>query len=306
MRGAVAPLIIEDASRDERFAQHPGLKALGVHRYIAVPLIRRDGRAFGTLCALDPDPGRLPESLLRQFGLTSELIALQLDEQAQSSERERFMGILAHDLRNPLHSIQLSTTLLEDASPSEHVELVARIHSSVERMRNLIEDLTDMTRGRIGQELVLDRTKCEVEPLLRALVAEFFPADRLAANRIAVDVRGNLGIANWDRKRISQAFSNVLGNAHDHSPAHSSVRVSAIASDEAIDFEFQNAGTPIPREMLENLFQPFQAAATSAGAKHLGLGLYITERIVAAHGGRIAVRSNENEGTLFEVHLPRT
>lgn len=295
-------MIIEHAAEDARFCEHPGLRLIGVQRYIGVPIRRRDGRFFGTLCALDPSPGNLPRSVLRQFELLSELIAHQLEEQDLNAERERFMGVLAHDLRNPLNAIGFAASALAATPAAAPPVILAGIHRSVSRMGKLIDDLTDFTRGRIGERVALRRAPVAVEDLLRGLAAELA---NVGAARIEFEVRGDVGVAQWDAARIGQLFSNLFANALTHSPAGSKVDVTIRGLAADLEIAVANGGAPIPAELMPMLFEPFCRGNREAPTASLGLGLYIAERIATAHGGSIAVTSTQAEGTRFTVRLPR-
>jgi signal transduction histidine kinase len=118
------------------------------------------------------------------------------------------------------------------------------------------------------------------------------------------DLRGE-----WDADRLSQLLINLGKNALDYSPEESRVRFSLHGGEDFVRLEVHNEGPPIPPERLGSIFEPFRRFAgesqSPTSTSGLGLGLYIVEQIVRAHGGRVGVRSTQEEGTTFTVHLPR-
>jgi signal transduction histidine kinase len=125
---------------------------------------------------------------------------------------------------------------------------------------------------------------------------------------VQVETRGNLSGA-WDADRLTQALTNLVGNAVQHGTAGTPIRVSAHGSVDEVIFSVHNEGLPIPAEQQATIFQVGQrvgARSPAADRRHQGLGLYIVERIVAAHGGTVSLRSTSGEGTTFTIRLPRT
>ena len=124
---------------------------------------------------------------------------------------------------------------------------------------------------------------------------------------IQVDARGALQ-GEWDCARISQVLTNLLGNALEHGSDGTIVTVDVHGDDNEITIAIHNRGAAIPPEQLNGIFSPMKHSGTTGdggSSGSLGLGLYIADRIVNAHKGRIAVESSEERGTTFTVHLPR-
>jgi len=122
-----------------------------------------------------------------------------------------------------------------------------------------------------------------------------------------VETGGDLAGA-WDVDRLTQALTNLVGNAVQHGPAGKPIRVSARGLADEVTFSVHNEGSPIPAEQQAAIFQAGQRGGTRPAAsdrRHQGLGLYIVERIVAAHGGAVSLRSTSAEGTTFTIRLPR-
>ncbi|WP_375770417.1 ATP-binding protein [Archangium gephyra] len=223
--------------------------------------------------------------------------------------REQFLGILGHDLRNPLQAISGNAALLLRYGGLSEPQRKAlnRISISSDRMARMISDILDFTRTRLGGGYTLQRTWMNVHEVLKQVVEELEVAH--PRKRFELDVSGT-GWGEWDADRIAQAASNLVGNAVQYSPEDSPVRVVARDEGDGVRVEVHNLGTPIPAERLTHIFDPFvrgrDGSRSGSGSRSgLGLGLYITHEIVKAHGGSLQVRSNEAEGTCFWLKLPR-
>jgi signal transduction histidine kinase len=221
--------------------------------------------------------------------------------------REQFLGILGHDLRNPLQAISGNAALLlrYGGLSEPQRKAVNRISISSDRMARMISDILDFTRTRLGGGYTLQRTWMNVHEVLKQVVEELEVAH--PQKRFELNVSGT-GWGEWDADRIAQAASNLVGNAVQYSPEDSPVRVLARDEGDGVRVEVHNLGTPIPAERLPHIFDPFvrgQQGARQASRSGLGLGLYITHEIIKAHGGSLQVRSTEAEGTCFWLKLPR-
>lgn len=218
---------------------------------------------------------------------------------------EKFVGILGHDLRNPLGAIVTASDLLLRRETSERIARpIQRIHTSAERMTRMIEQILDLTRARIGGGIPIKPTPVDLEPLATSLVEELEGA---APQKIVVESLGDLR-GQWDPDRLAQVISNLLGNAVEHGDANQPVRLKLDGTDaDTVRFSIWNAGA-VPQGLLPSLFDPFRGSPTAGKAtksKGLGLGLYIVQQIIQGHGGSVEVRSTLSEGTTFFVCIPR-
>ncbi|MCP3139958.1 sensor histidine kinase [Pyxidicoccus xibeiensis] len=222
--------------------------------------------------------------------------------------RERFIGILGHDLRNPLNAITLSARAMRRRSTlsSAHQQLAQRIETSAARMGTMISDILDLTRARLSGGIPLNLAPVSLATVCKQVVEELTAAwpDRY----IAFDVEGRAdGI--WDADRLAQVLSNLVGNALEHGAADAPVMLRCMEHDAWQVLEVHNPGAPIPAAQLATLFDPFRQAgvAREKGRRRggLGLGLFIVREIVQAHGGAVRVCSSELDGTTFTVTLPR-
>jgi two-component system, sensor histidine kinase and response regulator len=218
---------------------------------------------------------------------------------------EMFVGILGHDLRNPLSSIVTGAQLLERHLVDEvPLRTLRRMVSSAGRMKDMIEQLLDLTRARLAGGLGFLRARREFD--VAELVAR--AADELRATapdrQVGVTVSGDCHTAG-DSTRLLQVFSNLLSNALSHGAPGTPVAVTVDGRPDEIVLVVQNQGA-IPPDLLPTIFDPFRGARASSGSQGLGLGLFISQQIVGAHDGTIAVASSPQAGTAFSVRLPKT
>jgi signal transduction histidine kinase len=216
------------------------------------------------------------------------------------------MGILGHDLRNPLGAVLgfSKLSLSEGGLPDKVRDHLQRIDRAAQRMKELIETLSDVTRTRFGGGLPISREPVDLRDVAARVVDELRAATPGREVRLDAggDVRGQ-----WDPARLAQLLSNLVGNALTHGAQDTAVDVKLMGEDGYVTMEVTNRGPAIPAELIDRLFEPFwQAKAVrESGRSHgLGLGLFIARQVVLAHGGTIAVRSND-EATTFAVRLER-
>jgi signal transduction histidine kinase len=222
--------------------------------------------------------------------------------------RENFLGILGHDLRDPLSTIVTAAKLmLEDGFDQSTVPDVAgRIVRTGERMHHLIVDLLDFTRARVGGQMPIERRETDLARAVRNVADEFASShpDRPVHIQMSGDMSGR-----WDEQRMSQAIGNLLANAVHHGAQDKPIDVSASADEREVAIAVHNEGPPIPKQRRSSLFEPWNATepqgAEGRETNHLGLGLYIANAIVSGHEGRIDVDSSSERGTTFTIHLPR-
>jgi sigma-B regulation protein RsbU (phosphoserine phosphatase) len=240
----------------------------------------------------------------RDQSRTSEAVARASlrDERETSELREQFIAVLGHDLRNPLASISAGTRiLLRQPRNEQEAGILRMMQTTVMRMSDLIDNVLDFARGRLGGGIALNRNvELALEPVLQQVVDELRSAmpDRMIETdfRIADPV-------NCDRSRIGQLVSNLIGNALTHGAPEKPVRVFASTGNGAFVLWVANAGKPIPEAAMEHLFQPFFRGQVRASLQGLGLGLHIASEIAKAHGGALSVKSTADE-TRFTFVMP--
>jgi PAS domain S-box-containing protein len=219
--------------------------------------------------------------------------------------REELMGILGHDLRNPLGAISVATGMMGKRAdlPPALREYVERIRRAGKRMNEMIRTILDFTQVRFHGALPVRPAHADLAEVAHAIVDELRAAE--PERTIELDIRGD-ATGRFDAARVGELLSNLVGNALMHGGADEPVRVSLDADDDDVWLRVHNRGEAIAPEQKAALFEPFRRGPESgARSGGLGLGLYIVRQIVAAHGGTIAVESNADDGTTFIVRLPR-
>ena len=220
---------------------------------------------------------------------------------------ETFVGILGHDLRNPLGAVIAGTTLLANQlSDERQLRTLHLMTAAGQRMSAMIEQLLDLTRARLGggQGFAGVRTRLDVRELVRRTLDELGASN--PSRDILFESAGDC-TAFGDPGRLLQLFGNLVANALTHGVHDASVRVSVVGRSRDIVVHMRNGGV-IPPERVRTLFEPFHAkSAAPAHSTGLGLGLFISHEIATAHGGDITVESSVAAGgTIVTVRLPRT
>ena len=226
------------------------------------------------------------------------------------SAKEAFLAILGHDLRTPLGAIGTSAMFMLETGELEepYHTLTTRIVASAKRAVAMVGDLLDFTRGHLGGGIPVERAEISLGKVVHAVVDEVRAAHPDAEIRVEARCETE---GRWDAARLGQAIANLVGNAVQHGADGTPVTVVVGGDEREACISVHNRGPVIAPERLDTLFTPMRARPLPSKTKStgptgsLGLGLYIAERIVSAHGGRIAVESNEERGTTFTVRLPR-
>ena len=222
--------------------------------------------------------------------------------------QNKFMGMAAHDLRNPIASIQSVADLLlmtEIAlDEDEKTEFLEDIHNHTEHMLGLLNDLLDVTHIESGQ-FKMDLIFQELSRLLVDAVKRNVRLAKTKGTRVELDSVPS-GEVLADPNRIRQVMDNLISNAVKYSPPGSLVLVRAIKGENCWRIEVQDEGPGIKQEDRDRLFQDFArlSAKPTGGEKSVGLGLSITRRVIEAHGGAIGVDSEPGTGSVFWFTLP--
>lgn len=226
---------------------------------------------------------------------------------AVEATRKMVLAVLGHDLRSPLGAILMAGGLIQrQAGLDEKGKLLAtQVCASAHRANVMINDLLDLARCNLGTGIPVDLRKMDLNPICKAVIDELRTAFPLA--RIILDEQAHI-TGQFDPDRISQVFSNLIGNALRHGDATAPIKVTLAKVNGVPRGSVQNSGEPIPPEVMPYIFKPegrysSYSSGERGSAAGLGLGLFIASEIVANHGGRIEVESTEEEGTTFEVVL---
>ncbi|MDY0747594.1 GAF domain-containing sensor histidine kinase [Paucibacter sp. R3-3] len=308
-------VVIDHVAEDEAYHAHPTPALYGFQSYISVPIIRKGGKFWGTLCAIDPRPAKLNSAEVRNtFNLFAELIAVHLDNndsvmnaesnldlvRQQSLLREQFIAVLGHDLRSPLQTILTSLHVIALA-PDRSAAMIGILKKSATRMAELVDNLMDFARARLGQGMTIQPVlEQNLGDELRQVVDELLSAHPGRA----IDYRDELAAPVWcEAPRLAQLVSNLLINALKYGDPNEPVGFRARDVEGTLELSVTNYGTDIPLADQQSLFEPFVRGARPGGGEGLGLGLYIVWSIARAHGGEIQVSSRDGM-TTFTFRMP--
>lgn len=275
------------------------------YRALRASVIRLWTKASGRLDGADlEDLNRFNEAIDQALAESVTRYTEDIDR-----SKDMFVAILGHDLRTPIGAVIMASQFMLETGDLEepHLTLTTRVLRSARRMNNMVGDLLDFTRSRLGSGVPIARRKMDLAKEASLAVEEMAAAhpDSVLQLKTSGDLRGD-----WDCARIGQVLSNLLGNAVQHGLAKATISVTAEGEAEEVVLRVHNRGPAIPAADLEGIFSPFKRlrsrTATDGASNSLGLGLYIAERIVTAHGGTIDVKSSDAAGTSFTVRLPRS
>jgi signal transduction histidine kinase len=297
-----------------RFDDH----ASAVSSYLAAPVLAQPGAPLGTLFFGHRERARFTEQHERMISAIASTASVAIERKRVEQERETllakmteivranelFAGVLAHDLKNPLGAILSTAELALRKNESEAlIKPLTRILASGERMVRMIDQLLDFTRLRNGRGLEPQRAAANLHDLCRRVIDEL--EDAYVEWTFDLRAIGDASGA-WDASLLLQVISNLATNAVRHGDPSAPLRIAIEATQpEAVLVSFHNRGA-IPAHLMPRIFDPFRGARHGRdGSRGLGLGLFITEQIVLAHGGQIEVDSSEERGTEFKVRLPR-
>lgn len=216
---------------------------------------------------------------------------------------ELFVGVLGHDLRDPLSAIVTGAgTMLSavDVPREVMLRIAGRIARGAQRMSRQIEELIDLTRSGLGG-ITLERRWIDLTEVARAVVEEHETAHPERTIRFGA---AGPSTGSWDADRLARVVSNLVQNAIRHGARSEPITVRLRGEEAHLDLEVHNFGEPIPEARIAAMFEPFYVHSETANPG-LGLGLYIVREIVRLHDGTIDVDSAEGRGTTFRVRLPR-
>ena len=305
------PIVVPDVTADPAL-EHlwPVLRAEGIAGVAFIPLVS-GGRLLGKFMLYHAAPRDLrPPELELARAIADHVAAAVVRFDAVDELRrglrlnEMFIGILGHDLRNPLNAIVTAAQLALMRSTGEKLQKpLSRILTSSGRMTRMIDQLLDFTRVRVGGRIPIAPRPLDVLPLLRQIVEEL--EDAYPERALQLEASGGT-TGNWDADRLGQVFSNVIGNALQHGEPSAPVTVRVEGQDAGtIRVDVHNVGC-VPPQYRDTLFEPMSGGTLRRdGSRGLGLGLYITREIVRAHGGSIVCSSDAVAGTTLSLTLPR-
>lgn len=304
------PLVIEDARKHPLVKDNRAIPELGVVAYLGVPLQRSGEDPFGVLCTIDEAPHRWSDDDIETLRELGELVVAQVDLQLMARQlnelcerQSEFIGIAAHDLRNPLTVIMgYSRFLQSDRAQVGDKErpMVDSIVNSSRYMLTLVENLLDLEALKAGR-LRLETATFDLADLLQRVALQHQPIVESEGIKLELDAPSTE--FRGDRAKLEQVINNLLGNAIKHSPAGSTIRLELGREGRHTFIRVRDQGSGMDQETLQTIFQPFTRGKEKK-QRGAGLGLAIVESIVKAHGGRIDVESSPGKGSVFSVYLP--
>lgn len=329
-------LVVPDALADPRFAANPFvLGKPGIRFYAGTPLLTREGQALGVLAILDTQPrlkfdmrqlealhilGRhlmahievrhssrfLSQALMERNQMEAEAHRRLREHEAElghvSEMKDRFVSLLAHELRNPLASILNALEILRSPDPEDAAEI---IETQVRHLARLVEDLMDLSRVSRGK-LALRKIPLDLTEAVRRAVRAVRPSFAKGGQKLAVDLPAEAIWVEADPVRLEQIVSNLLGNAAKFTEPGKKVSFSLHGEAKEAILRVRDEGIGISREMLDRIFEPFVQEETSRRRGGLGLGLPLVRQLVHLHQGKVEARSDgTGQGCEFTVRLPR-
>jgi len=255
------------------------------------------------------EEGKVTHVAIAFKDLTAQMIQREQLEQererlAQGAHfRERFIGILGHDLRSPLSAIMAAagTVMRLRDAPDRALAAAARISSSGERMLRMISDLLDFAQARLGGGLSVQRKPADLAEVAAAVVEEVSAAN--PARSIALEIEGDVR-GSFDPDRAAQLLSNLVANAVTYAPPDDRIVVRVAGTPTAVELSVENGGAPIPEAERARLFDPFRRGTVSRDSRGLGLGLFIVQQIARAHGGDVDLAARDGR-IVFRAVLQR-
>lgn len=321
-----------DYEQDEAYRCSPLPKLYGLRSYISVPIILADDSVYGTLCTMDPAARVVTEDIVESIHMLAAVVAGQIDLlgseretapivdpalasderllasqqlnaalQQEGKAREEFIAVLAHDLRNPLQAIRVTTDLLGlSATSAAQQNLLRHLDHSANRMAELIDVTLDFARGRLGSGVAL-----RLQPWsdLAAILARASEEALAPYPDCTLQVQMALpAIVLCDADRLCQLVANLVINAAIHgATAHPILLQGRTEADELV-LEVSNQGQ-IPADAMATLFEPFRRSEDQRLDSGLGLGLYIASQIAMSHGGTLTATSAGTR-TTFTLRIP--
>jgi phosphoserine phosphatase RsbU/P len=298
IQGSVAEVKLEIVHRDG----HPIPMVIN-----AIRRQRRETLVHEIAAYVAHDRDKYERELLSSRRKLQEAVEEAKSAQAQARDRalvaEQMMGVVSHDLRNPLSTISMGAALLTrlGATPQQQAVL-ERIKRATDRSNRLIADLLDFTQARLGGGLKLSPRPFALDGTVRDSVDELALA---FAGRELKHRHSGPGEVVADPDRVMQLIGNLVANAMTYGDAQQPVEVETRVDDASFTVAVRNRGTPIDEALLPHLFEPLSRGDAKGEMRSLGLGLYIVDQIAKAHGGSVRVESGEVQGTIFEAQMPR-
>lgn len=236
--------------------------------------------------------------------LVAETAQLHAESRDRALLAEQMMGIVSHDLRNPLNTVHVSSTLLKRGVLTDsQLKVVNRIQRSADNASRLIVDLLDFTQAKLGKGISVSMRTMDLHATIAEAIGDIGGA---YPQHVFTHIRLGEGECFADPNRLAQLLGNLLTNAVTYGAADQPVTVTSRIGDKNFELAVHNAGKAIPEELIHSIFQPMtRGEESNGGTRSVGLGLFIVSEIAKAHNGRVSVVSSMDAGTTFTAHFPR-
>jgi PAS domain S-box-containing protein len=315
--GNQRPMLVSDVSPDylESLAQDEEhlrlLRELDPRSFLIAPLVAR-GQSLGTLSFGSSHPSRrfgphdvkMAEQLASRVALALDNARMHVALERAVRARDEVLGIVAHDLRNPLNALVLHLQALRrrGGEPDGYdADSVESIHRAAMDMNRLVQDLLEVARLEGGQSLSVTRSAVPAASIVTDAIERQQPSIVAAGRTLNVDIARALPDVWADRARVLQVFDNLIGNAIKF--ARACITVGAVPGDGEVRFWVADDGAGLPKEHLSRVFDRFWQAMNT-DRRGAGLGLSIVKGLVEAHGGRVWAENQAGAGTVFSFTLP--
>lgn len=291
-QGTVAPMVLNAGRRE-----HEGQVLNAVSAFIVADRMRFEQELLQA-------KRQAEDALQRHVVLEHELNRQRELAVDRALFAEQMIGIVSHDLRNPLQVVSMAAQYLRSQDMTERQDtMLGHIREATTRSQRLINDLLDFTQARIGQGLAVSRAPIQLDRVIAAAVASL----RLLHphREIAFSASDEALFCQADADRLAQLLGNLVSNAVTYGDGASPIDVRVSAAQGTVEIAVHNVGNPIDETQLSTIFSPMTRGAEAGGeVRSVGLGLFIVSEIAKAHGGVVEVVSTAQAGTTFAVRFP--
>jgi PAS domain S-box-containing protein len=302
--------VLKSISHDEEHLRK--LREIGLCSFMIVPLVAH-GKTLGVITLASADSGRhyaprdllVAQDLAHRAALAIEHAQLFRQAQAAIVGREEILGVVSHDLRNPLNTIRLSADMLlhaEEERRTANVQSLDRILRASSQMESMIADLLDISIIEAGR-FAVDRSPYPLASLMEEAYDMFQPLTQERSIRLECVLEEGKFALDIDARQILRVFSNLVGNAIKFTPERGAIVIRASDVGAAVHFSVSDTGPGIPPEQLSHVFERYWQARIG-DRRGAGLGLSIAKGIVEAHGGAIWAENNRPTGAVFCFTIP--
>jgi PAS domain S-box-containing protein len=291
------------------FVEHAFFRALQGERAVGEVVVRHRKSGEDVVLRSSAAPIRLGNQIIGAVAVNTDITARMHEEaelRAALELRDRIFGVLSHDLRNPLSVVLTSAAMLQRTPGLEakQHQLLQRVVNNAHRIERMAHDLLDYTRTQQARGMPIAPRNTDLLGLCHQVIDGMQLLNPSRTLRLSAEGQSQAPV---DPERAVQVLNNLVANALRYSPEGTAIDIALREVDGAVELSVHNDGAPIPEEMLPRIFDAFQRGVPDESGRSagLGLGLFIVQQIVEAHGGKVEVRSKAGEGTTFRVRWPK-